>query len=447
MRIRRFTGTGIRETMETIRAAVGPKAVILSTQKLPDGTIEIVTAVEHPREDLPESVRIAAAAALASTRADLARGAGAARPQPAGSTLPAALRPQRIRQPDLPAAADRAAELAPAPVAAASALRERAADPGPMAPAVAGIHQDLQALRRTLEFYLSGLQRDAAARRSPHDAALADALRALRVADDVVDTLLAQEAARSGVPGAGGADTDPYRLLVRGLALDTRAPEDAAGKLALVGPPGAGKTTTIAKLAALAATRAGADQVAIVTDGSCHVGGSARLEVYARLLGVPVYSFATPAAFPELMAALAGYRLVLVDGAGFEPGERAFGDYLELLRGCAGLEVLLTLPATVSEPALEMAVRAYATLQPAGCVLTKLDAAPSLGDALSVVLRHRLRCVWATDGQRVPADIQRLDAADVVRRLEQSADAAWRYARATVPASELANLPIPGRLQ
>lgn len=458
MRIRRFTGTGVRETMEAIRSTVGSRAVILSTRKLPNGDIEIVAAVERARYEMPESARRAAAAALAVAEQETAREPRVVRAAPGATrTLPSALQPQPIRRPVSAEGAEAPlVTAAPAPVPGvdansvapvASAAATANAPDSPIRQAANGIHQDIDELRRTLEFYLSGLKRDAASRQSAHDAATADALRFMRIADDVIDALLAGNPARAGTSPTAGAEASPCQLLARGLSIETREPGSLAGRVALVGLPGAGKTTTVAKLAALAVARGGPEQVAIVTDACYHVGSSARLDAYARLLGVPVYRFETPKAFPDLMNALSGYALVLVDGAGLSPAERAFGAYAALLRKCAGLEVLLVLPTTVSEPTLDAATRAWMPAEPGGCVLTKLDATACLGDALSVVLRHRLRCVWGTDGQRIPAGIHQLAADEIIGRLEHSVDDAWRCARHRVQPDAVGKLAFAGQFR
>lgn len=444
--------------MEAIRSTVGSRAVILSTQKLPNGDIEIVAAVERARYEMPESARQAAAAALAVAQRETVREPRVARLAPgAARTLPSALQPQPIRR----SASAKSAEAALLPAAptsvpgvdtnsvapAASATATTNALDQPIRQAANGIHQDIDELRRTLEFYLSGLKRDAASRQSAHDAAMADALRFMRIADDVIDALLAGDPARAGASPTAGAEASPCQLLARDLSIETREPGSLAGRVALVGLPGAGKTTTVAKLAALAVARGGPDQVAIVTDACYHVGSSARLDAYARLLGVPVYRFEAPRAFPDLMNALSGYPLILVDGAGLDPGERPFGAYATLLRKCAGLEVLLVLPTTVSEPTLDAATRAWMPAGPDGCVLTKLDATACLGDAVSVVLRHHLRCVWGTDGQHIPAGIHQLAADEIIGQLERSVDDAWRCARNRVQPDAVGKLAFAGQLR
>jgi flagellar biosynthesis protein FlhF len=63
-------------------------------------------------------------------------------------------------------------------------------------------------------------------------------------------------------------------------------------------------------------------------------------------------------------------------------------------------------------------VRRFSAARPQGVVLTKLDETGRLGSALSVVVDHQLPLTWVTDGQRVPDDLHRANAASLVLRLE-----------------------------
>jgi flagellar biosynthesis protein FlhF len=77
------------------------------------------------------------------------------------------------------------------------------------------------------------------------------------------------------------------------------------------------------------------------------------------------------------------------------------------------------LAANAQAQSLEEAVRAYLPARPHAAILTKLDEAPSLGGALSVLIRHRLALDYTTDGQRVPEDIAAADARLLVCRAAQ----------------------------
>ena len=88
------------------------------------------------------------------------------------------------------------------------------------------------------------------------------------------------------------------------------------------------------------------------------------------------------------------------------------------------LETELVLPANAQAGALEETVKRFAPVNPACCVLTKLDEAASLGGVLSVLVRARLPAAYVSEGQRIPEDLQPARALDLV-------SAAVRLAKAT----------------
>ena len=79
-----------------------------------------------------------------------------------------------------------------------------------------------------------------------------------------------------------------------------------------------------------------------------------------------------------------------------------------------GLRSYLTLASNAHETMLDETIATFGALPLAGCVLTKLDECPSLGGALSAVIRHRLPVACVTDGQRVPEDLRPARARDLV---------------------------------
>ena len=110
---------------------------------------------------------------------------------------------------------------------------------------------------------------------------------------------------------------------------------------------------------------------------------------------------------------------MLVDTAGLAGGDPRLAEQLEVLRNGGDLRACLVLAANAHASSLDEAVRAYLPVQPHACILTKLDEAPSLGGALSVLIRHRLPLDYITDGQRVPEDIATADARVLVCRAAQ----------------------------
>ena len=221
------------------------------------------------------------------------------------------------------------------------------------------------------------------------------------------------------------ADTPPHRgrglmlgLISRRLPVCPADPLEQGGVIALVGPTGAGKTTTIAKLAARYAAEHGARNVALVTTDTARIGGREQLYSYGRQLGVAVHEADSDAALIGLLQRLQDYKLVLVDTAGLGQRDRALANQLHWLRAAREVRTLLVLPANSHYADLDEVVRRFGPAKPQGVVLTKLDETGRLGSALSVVVDHQLPLTWVTDGQRVPDDLHRANAASLVLRLE-----------------------------
>jgi flagellar biosynthesis protein FlhF len=182
---------------------------------------------------------------------------------------------------------------------------------------------------------------------------------------------------------------------------------DAGGTLALVGPTGVGKTTTIAKLAARFCLRHGNRHLALISADSYRIGAQEQLQNYGQILDVPVRSVTTPEALNNALHAFVDKRLILIDTAGMGQRDLKLTERLGLLsKGNHPVKSLLTLSATTQRSALTHAIRAFSIVQPIGAILTKMDEAASLGGVLSSVLDASLPLAFVTDGQRVPEDIR-----------------------------------------
>jgi flagellar biosynthesis protein FlhF len=187
--------------------------------------------------------------------------------------------------------------------------------------------------------------------------------------------------------------------------------------VALVGPTGVGKTTTIAKMAARYALRHGNRNVALVTTDNFRIGARDQLHTYGRILDVPVVTANDSDGMADAIESLSDRRLILIDTAGMGSDNERFEMQVETLRVVgAPLTTLLTLSATTEAAALERAIRLFGVTRPDACLLTKLDEAASLGASLSAVVQAGLPIAYLADGQRVPEDLQAARAHPLVER-------------------------------
>lgn len=456
MKIKRFVAPDMRQAMREVREEQGPDAVILSTRRLEDG-IEIIAAVDYDEALVREAARhgvlpVAAASAPASapqpvTPPRVETPAPANLPTPPASerapaaaliehTPAAALQPTPVvreappapiaaarvrREPTTPAAEPRAPR--PAPVQAVATPADAPAEPPPVHPLIeraaadtVRMRAELTSLREMLEMQLSSLAWNDMERRQPMHTRVLRELTRLGIDADVA-RMLADELPAQMTPEQ--ARYLPLGMLSRGLAVSGRGRSDEGGVTALVGPTGVGKTTTLAKLAARAVVRHGASQVALVSTDHYRIGAAAQLEHYARLLGVRVYPAYDADSLRQVLQLLKGCHTVLVDTAGLAGNDPRLREQLDALREAGELRACLVLAANAQAQSLDDAVRAYLPIKPHAAILTKLDEAPSLGGALSVLLRHRLALDYTTDGQRVPEDIAAADARVLVCRAAQ----------------------------
>lgn len=293
----------------------------------------------------------------------------------------------------------------PAPVATprideAPALRAVATDP-----AVTALRTELSAMRKVIERELGQFAVERM-RGAPARAAALDALEAFGL-----DAPLAQQLAARIDPGLpADAVLPPLRAeLAALLPVAEDEPLEAGGVIALLGPTGAGKTTTIAKLAARYAARHRARDVALVSTDGERAGAREQLHVLGRRLGITVCDADSPDALERVLAQLADYPLVLIDTAGHGLRDRALLRQILWMRAASNMRSLLVLPANAHPADLAELLRRYRPAAPEGAILTKLDESVCLGAALSVLIQHELPLAYMTTGQGVPDDLELAD--------------------------------------
>jgi len=206
--------------------------------------------------------------------------------------------------------------------------------------------------------------------------------------------------------GKRGAGADVMRHAVA----DTLAPlvaqaDDTAPVEVFIGPPGAGKTTTIAKIAAQARAGRSARHGVVAADGF-RVGAVEQLRLYADIIGAP---FAVARSGVELTRALEDLRRrpVLVDTAGRSPRDEGAAEILDVLSQRPDVRRHLVLPATTTAPQARRIFERFAASRPDRLVLTRLDEIDTLAPLVDVLATCGLPVSYFTHGQSVPDDLQR----------------------------------------
>ena len=191
--------------------------------------------------------------------------------------------------------------------------------------------------------------------------------------------------------------------------------------VALVGPTGVGKTTTVAKLAAgfrIEAKR----RVGLLTIDTFRIAAVQQLKAYAEIMDLPMQVVEKPDEMQSALNLLGDVDLVLIDTAGRSPKSDARIDQLvELLRSAQPDETHLVLNSTSSAAATRLAIQGFAPVRPTAAILTKLDEAPSMVGVLSKLASNEqfsgMPLSYITNGQQVPDDIAPAEAEMLMSRL------------------------------
>jgi flagellar biosynthesis protein FlhF len=376
MKIKRFFAPDIRQAIRRVRETLGPDAVILSNRSV-EGGVELVAAIDYH-----ESAFAAPAAPAAVAPAPAAPVEAPISPPPA--------RPARV---------------------------EWSQDP-----AIVAMRREMQAMRRMMETELGGLAWRELGQRRPHTRELLRRLMDLGLPAGMAKTV----ADRVGEPEdlEQGWRKALY-LLASALPVSGTDLLDDGGIVAVIGPTGVGKTTTIAKIAARFVMRHGARHLALLATDQFRIGAREQLHTYGRILNVPVRSAGSVEELESALNAFADRRLVLIDTAGMSPRDVRLSEQLAMLRvGDRPVRRYLALAANTERTALERAVKAFSEVACDACVLTKADEAGRLGAPLATLIANRLPLAYVADGQRVPEDLQLARAHTLVTRAAQLLESA-----------------------
>ena len=176
--------------------------------------------------------------------------------------------------------------------------------------------------------------------------------------------------------------------------------------LALVGPTGVGKTTTLAKIASVAQIKRGL-KVGLINFDSYKVAAFDQLATYAQILQVPFRSVANADELKIAISDLQSMDLVLIDTTGrSQKDQESLREMSLALDAIPGVRRELVLSATTRDTELHDMGKRFGIFRPEGLIFSKLDEAMTCGAILNLTHKLKLPLIAFTTGQRVPEDIE-----------------------------------------
>lgn len=187
---------------------------------------------------------------------------------------------------------------------------------------------------------------------------------------------------------------------------DTTTPDGRPLTIALVGPTGVGKTTTLAKLAATFKLKQN-KRVALITADTYRIAAVDQLRTYANIISLPLEVVVSPDELKDRIAGLSGYDVILIDTAGRSQRDDAkLTELSAFIEAADPHEVHLVLSSTCSQSVLMEAVERFKQVRIDRIIFTKLDEAVSFGVLLNVVRTVNKQLSYVTTGQEVPHQIE-----------------------------------------
>lgn len=430
MDVRTYRAATMQEALAMVRRELGPDAAVLHTREVRGGGI-FRFLPGFKRIEVTASATVQVPSRFADQRPHAAAGSDPDRHAP-GTAGPVA-RPDGVHEEPLGHAARGRSPIG----------RDTAA--GPAADHDGGGAQDRAAWRRGAAAALAppgDAQHELGRQISQLQHMVADLCRRTGLRDrpempqelfqlytDLIEAELPEDLARELAErvrtevGAGEMH-DPMLLrarltrLVEGelrVAGPIRLTEGRAQVVALVGPTGVGKTTTIAKLAANFRLRE-RRRVGLITVDTYRIAAVEQLRTYADIIDLPMQVVSSPREMREAVARMADLDLVLMDTAGRSPRDEVkIHELKTFLAEAQASEVHLVLSSVSSAAALQRTAERFAVVGTTALILTKLDEATSLGNLLPLLRGSGLPLSYLTNGQNVPDDIEAPDAARLAR--------------------------------
>ncbi|MFV2058816.1 MAG: flagellar biosynthesis protein FlhF, partial [Thiohalomonadales bacterium] len=281
-------------------------------------------------------------------------------------------------------------------------------------PTLVAMQNEIVSLRGLLEQQLTGLAWGETERQNPIRAKLLRQLLELDLNPDVARKIADCQEVYTDYQSAWQTAltymTDSLPVIDEDLII-------SGGVIALVGPTGVGKTTSIVKLASRYALRYGRKNIGLITIDNYRVGAHEQLKTYSKIFDISLRVASNKDSLRDAIKSMSDKHLILIDTAGLSHRDVRMNSQLAMLENCSpNLKTLLVFPATHYRTVLEETVVMFKKAKLAGCIITKLDETTILGGAISVLLNFNLPVAYYCDGQKVPDNLHIATAHSLINR-------------------------------
>ncbi|SEA49272.1 flagellar biosynthesis protein FlhF [Alkalimonas amylolytica] len=440
MKIKRFVAKDMRAALDEVKEFLGPDAIIMSNKKVAGG-VEIVAAIDPDAQPAAAAAPKKAMDTSSATVSALAARQSALqqkmRTEPPVDDEADSLRALLARQMSKQGGQGDSVKAAPAAKSARQENRTERQNNGAqhsvnlqelsqlqekqqqqLQSEFAAMRNEMLSMRQLLQHQVSGLMWQELARAEPVRALVIEQMKQMGLSSAMADQLacfMPEDISESQ------AWETALELLAGQLNTGNNDIMRQGGVVALVGPTGVGKTTTVAKLAAQYARKHGPDQVALITTDTFRIGALDQLSTFGRIIGCPVRQAKDSEELALLLKQFANRSLVLIDTAGMSQRDLRLAEKLAALvqDSLVKIKSYLVLSATAQARVMQESVEHFKRIPLSGCIFTKLDECLSLGEVINAALQNALPVCYLTNGQRVPEDIRIARADDIVAQAEK----------------------------